>query len=68
MHVCCTQICQVVWKLCEEMYLHPTYRVKVTELNFMKLVLAGQHVLGNIPTEFHEIRACWATCFREYPY
>ena len=37
------------------MYLHPTCSVTVTELNFMKLLLAGQHVLGNSPTEFHEI-------------
>jgi len=36
------------------MYLHPTYSVTVTELNFMKLVRAGQHVLDNTPTEFHE--------------
>jgi hypothetical protein len=36
------------------MYLHSTYSVTVTELNIIKLVLAGQHVLGNTPTEFHE--------------
>ena len=54
MHVRCTQICQVVWKLCVEMHLHPTCSVTVTKLNFMKLVLAGQHVLGNTLTVFHE--------------
>jgi len=50
MHVCSTQISQVVWKLCVEMYLEPTYSVTVTELNFVKLVLAGQHILENTPT------------------
>jgi len=36
------------------MYLHPTFRATVTELNFTKLVLTGQHVLLNTLIEFHE--------------